>query len=161
MTTFVSVRFPRSLAIGALAGFAGGTAEIIWVGLYAAVAGISATAVAQGVTTAVLPVDGATAAALWGGIVIHMALAVALGAALGSAFRAVPLPFSGPWVQSSAVVAVLVAVWAVNFLVVLPWLSPAFVDLLPYPVSFTSKLLFGLTAAAVLGAGGDRERSHG
>lgn len=51
----------------------------------------------------------------------------------------------------------LTIVWGINFFVVLPLLSPYFVDLnrsfvelIPYPASLTSKLMFGLTAAVVL-----------
>ena len=43
--------------------------------------------------------------------------------------------------------ATLVGVWAVNFFVLLPGISPAFVHLVPYPVSLMSKVLFGLAAA--------------
>ena len=46
----------------------------------------------------------------------------------------------------------LAAVWAVNFLVVLPVLSPDFVTLLAYPVTLISKLMFGLAAARSLEA---------
>ena len=46
--------------------------------------------------------------------------------------------------------AALAMVWAVNFFVVLPVLSPGFVGLVPYEVSLLSKILFGVSAAAVL-----------
>ena len=46
--------------------------------------------------------------------------------------------------------AALAGVWAINFFVVLPIVSPAFVHMVPYAVSLTSKLLFGVAAAAVL-----------
>ncbi len=44
----------------------------------------------------------------------------------------------------------LVGVWAVNFFVVLPIVSPDFVHIVPYAVSLTSKLLFGVAAAEVV-----------
>jgi hypothetical protein len=51
----------------------------------------------------------------------------------------------------------LCAVWGINFFVILPLMSSVFLDLhasfvelIPYPVSLASKLLFGLAAAAVL-----------
>ncbi len=37
-----------------------------------------------------------------------------------------------------------------NFFVVLPAVSPTFVNLVPYSVSLISKLLFGLAAAEIL-----------
>ena len=46
--------------------------------------------------------------------------------------------------------AALAGVWAVNFFVVLPIVSPAFVHIVPYAVSLTSKLLFGVAAAEVV-----------
>jgi hypothetical protein len=46
--------------------------------------------------------------------------------------------------------AALAGVWAVNFFVVLPLVSPAFVHIVPYAVSLTSKLLFGVAAAEIV-----------
>jgi hypothetical protein len=128
---------------GAIAGAAGGLAEIAWVMLYAAATGANPAMVARGVTTAaglsaLLPAD---AAAL--GVTVHMGLAVTLGIALAFAWRlrpqtSSPFPFMA---------AALVGVWAINFFVVLPVVSPAFIALVPYSVSLISKLLFGLAAA--------------
>ena len=47
-------------------------------------------------------------------------------------------------------VFLLALVWAVNFFIILPWLNPAFVTLMPYSVSLASKLLFGVTLGVVL-----------
>jgi hypothetical protein len=44
----------------------------------------------------------------------------------------------------------LATVWAVNFFVVLPVVSPAFIHMVPYAISLTSKLLFGAAAAEVV-----------
>jgi hypothetical protein len=44
----------------------------------------------------------------------------------------------------------LAAVWAINYFVVLPVLSPGFVHLLPYAITLASKLAFGVAAAAAL-----------
>jgi hypothetical protein len=46
--------------------------------------------------------------------------------------------------------AALAGVWVVNFLVVLPIVSPAFVHVIPYSVSLMSKMLFALAAAEVV-----------
>jgi hypothetical protein len=76
-----------------------------------------------------------------------MALAVTLGIALSFGWRALsphrsdiagPFPF---------MLVALIGVWTVNFFVVLPIISPAFIHLVPYPVSLMSKILFGLAAA--------------
>ena len=77
-----------------------------------------------------------------------MALAVMLGVVLTLGWQALfanrpgnPYPF---------MLAALAGVWAVNFFVVLPIVSPAFVHIVPYAVSLTSKLLFGVAAAEIV-----------
>ena len=54
---------------------------------------------------------------------------------------------SGPY---PLMLAALGGVWATNFFVILPMVSPAFVHMVSYAVSLTSRLLFGLAAAAAL-----------
>ena len=133
-----------TLVAGIVAGAAGGLAEIAWVGLYAAVTGGNAAIIAQGVTTAA-GVDALfphTAAAA--GVAVHMILSLALGVALAVSARS----FSRSVRAFS--LAALAGVWFVNFFVILPLVSPAFTHLVPYAVSLTSKLLFGLAAGQVL-----------
>jgi hypothetical protein len=132
---------------GVVAGAAGGLAEIAWVTLYAGATGADPSALARAVTTAAGVSALFPAAPVAVGVTVHMALAVTLGIALSFGWRALsshraeiasPFPF---------MLAALVGVWAVNFLVVLPFLSPAFIHLVPYSVSLVSKVLFGLAAA--------------
>ena len=134
---------------GAIAGAAVGLAEMAWVTLYAAATGANPAALARGVTTAagmntLLPADPIAL-----GVTVHMGIAVTLGIVLAFAWRALssgraqtisPFPFT---------VAALASVWAINFFVVLPIVSPAFIQLVPYSVSLISKLLFGVAAAGV------------
>jgi hypothetical protein len=134
---------------GVIAGAAGGVAEIAWVTLYAGATGANPATLARGVTTA------AGASALFStapvalGVTVHIGLAVTLGIALAFVWRTLsahrpetvsPFPF---------MVAALVGIWAINFFVVLPIVSPGFIHLVPYPVSLMSKVLFGLAAAGV------------
>jgi hypothetical protein len=49
--------------------------------------------------------------------------------------------------------AALAAVWAVNFLLILPSVNPAFTALLPPAATFVSKLLFGVCMALAFEAG--------
>jgi hypothetical protein len=134
--------------LGVLAGAAGGLAEIAWVTLYAGATGDNPATLARGVTTAagvsaMVPADPVAL-----GVTIHMGLAVTLGIALAFVWRTLsshrsefisPFPFMA---------AALAGIWAVNFFVVLPIVSPAFIHLVPYSVSLMSKVLFGLAAAA-------------
>jgi hypothetical protein len=144
----------RSLAriagCGVVAGAAGGIAEIIWILVYASATGTDAASLARGVTTATgvnLLLQGSPAAF---GVAIHMVLAVTLGIAL--AFSWTALSQRGPMrANPYAVTAVaLAAVWAINFLIILPIIDPQFVQIVPYSVSLISKLLFGVAAAAAL-----------
>ena len=137
-------RLSATIVTGVVAGAAGGLAEIAWVGLYAAVTGGNAAVIAQGVTTAA-GVDALFPhAAVGAGVAVHMVLALALGVALALAARGF-----GRSVRAFSVAALL-AVWCLNFFVILPLVSPAFTHLLPYAVSLTSKLLFGVAAGQVL-----------
>ena len=44
----------------------------------------------------------------------------------------------------------LAAVWVINYFIILPVVSPAFVRLLPFAVTLASKLAFGVAAAIAL-----------
>ncbi len=136
--------FAKALRWGVVAGAAGGLAEIVWVSAYALATGMDAAIVARGVTTAV----GITAllpqTSVLLGVFIHMALAVVLGTVLAAAWQKLP------GARYPLTVAALAGVWMMNFFVVLPLLSPDFIQLLPYTVSLVSKLLFGFAAAEVL-----------
>jgi len=80
---------------------------------------------------------------------VHLVLAVLLGLPIVALWQAVGRRF-GLAAGYAAVVAALSGVWAFNFFVALPAISPAFITMLPYAVSLTSKLLFGLAAAETL-----------
>jgi hypothetical protein len=135
---------------GVVAGAAGGIAEIIWIFVYASATGTDAASLARGVTTAAgvnFLLQGSPAAF---GVAIHMMLAVTLGIALAFSWTAL----SRRWPKQISAYAVmpiaLAGVWAVNFLIVLPIIDLNMVQIVPYPVSLISKLLFGVAAAAAL-----------
>jgi len=134
------------LTIGVLAGLAGGAAEVAWISLYAAVTGSDAAAVARGVSDTV-GIDAASPAVA--GVAIHMTIAAMLGMALAAALA--PLRLEGARLYA-VLAGALAGVWAINFMIVLPLLNPAFVGIVPLGVSFVSKLLFGVAAAASLQA---------
>jgi len=77
-------------------------------------------------------------------------LAVALGISLAFAIHFSLRKNDRIYAEYSLPILTLTTVWAVNFFLVLPYLNPRFVDLLPYSVTLVSKLLFGLSAAMVL-----------
>jgi hypothetical protein len=132
---------------GVVAGVAGGLAEIAWVTLYAGATGADPSTLARAVTTAagVSALFPAVPVAL--GVTVHMLLAAALGIALSFGWQALSSHRSNIASPFPFILAALVGIWAVNFFVLLPGISPAFIHLLPYPVSLVSKVLFGLAAA--------------
>jgi hypothetical protein len=146
----ISMQRVDTLRAGIIAGAAGGLAEIAWVTLYAGMTGGDPAALARGVSTAagvsaLLP----DASPVMLGIGVHMMVALMLG---------VVLTFAWQWLSAKLgvrnsfpfMLAALAGVWATNFLVVLPIINPAFVHVVPYAVSLTSKLLFGAAAAAAI-----------
>jgi hypothetical protein len=135
---------------GIIAGAAGGLAEIAWVTLYADATGANPVMLARGVTTAA-GVDALfPAIPLALGVAVHMTLAVMLGVVLTVVWRSLTSHRLGAANPFLFMLIALVGVWAVNFFLVLPIVSPTFVHLMPYPVSLISKVLFGLAAAEAL-----------
>lgn len=138
----------RIAGCGVVAGAAAGIAAIIWIFVYASATGTDAASVARGVTTATgvnLLLQGGSGAF---GVAIHMMLAVILGTALAFAWTALSQRWPKQISPYAIVPVVLAGVWAINFLIVLPLVNPNFVQIVPYPVSLVSKLLFGVAAAA-------------
>lgn len=134
------------LLTGLYIGLAGGLAEIVVVSLYAALTGGDAAMIARQVATAI-GLGGDSAAT---GVAVHMGLAVALGIGLNAT---VQLVMGGSFRERMVfpfMLGSLAIVWAINFFVVLPVVSPGFVHLMPYGVTLASKLAFGLAAAATL-----------
>ncbi len=148
-----------------IASLAGGLAEILWVSLYASFTSLTAATVAREVTASLLPAFAGGAMGVWLGIVMHMLLAVALGFSFAYLLWK---PFARPhgmMATLAAAVLTLATVWTLNFFLVLPVLNPAFIDLMPYPVTFASKILFALAMTVILvwpelhGLAQERERS--
>jgi hypothetical protein len=132
------------LSAGLLIGLAGGLAEIIVVCLYSALSGGDAAMVGRQVASS-FGLDGASAAA---GVAVHMVLALALGILLSAMVQSLTaLSDRAIW---AFMIGSLATVWAINFFIVLPVVSPGFVHLLPYAITLGSKLAFGVAAAAAL-----------
>ena len=130
----------------AVAGLAGGGAEVLWIWLVGASFGTESWQVSRAVTATVAPVYAESAAAPWAGLAIHFLLSFALAATFA---QTLARRLHGAALYTSALGA-LALVWAFNFLVLLPAINPEFTTLLPHPVTLFSKLLFGVAMAAVL-----------
>jgi hypothetical protein len=147
------------LRTGLYVGLAGGMAEIVVVWIYAAATGGDAAMVARHVAAAV-GLGGAGAAT---GIAVHLALSLALGIALAGLMRPVQRLVASDGAMFALMPGALAVVWAVNFFVMLPVISPSFVHLLPLTVSLASKLAFGFAAGVtwrILAAPSDHTTMH-
>jgi hypothetical protein len=139
-----------ALTIGLLAGLSGGAAEVVWVSLYSNAMETSGMIVAQQVTASVVPAAAGLPSAPLLGIAIHMLLSVALGLAFAATIWRLAAPRLSAAAFMTAAAASLALVWAINFLVVLPVLNPAFITLMPYGITLASKVLFGIAMGSVL-----------
>ena len=137
----------RSLA---LAGIAGGLAEVAWVGVYCAASPLSGDTVLRGITASLLPALEHAAYAPALGMIIHFTLAVAVALGFGLVLSRSYAAGRSATALCASAQFVLAAIWSVNFFVMLPALNPAFVALMPYAVTLLSKLLFGAAMAATL-----------
>ena len=151
MKTFPErTRFSFSLTRALLAGLAGGIAEVLWVTAWSTVTPLQLTTVASEVTRTVFPSMAEISIAAEIGLIIHLAISLALGVAfvwvLG---KHLAHHYGGAGILAGSVIS-LALIWTINFLVVLPALNPVFVTLMPSAVTLGSKILFGLAMGAVL-----------
>ncbi|MBI3898910.1 MAG: hypothetical protein HY308_11515 [Gammaproteobacteria bacterium] len=128
------------------AGLVGGLAEVVWIVLYSQVSTLSAADVSRQVVGSVAPALAGSTFAPALEVTVHMALSVLLVLAFGLLVWSPLTRKRASALTIAASTVALALVWAINFFVVLPYLNPAFVSLMPYPVTFFSKLLFGLAA---------------
>lgn len=150
----------ETLLLGCLVGITGGLAEIIWISVYGALTGSDVAEVARSISavaSTLLPVAALATETVAFGIAIHMLAAISLGIALAFAWRALSSHRTAAGNEPAFMLLALTIVWGINFFVVLPLLSPhfanlhrSFAELVPYPASLFSKLMFGLAGAAVL-----------
>lgn len=129
-----------------LAGLAGATAEVAWVGVYCLSTPLQGIEVLRQIAASILPDASAPWAAAFG-LAAHYALAILIAYAYGL------FVWRGERRNHSTLadaLKALTAIWAFNFFVLLPVINPAFVDLMPLPVTFASKLLFALAMAGML-----------
>ena len=160
MTTISSANWADSVRQGVLLGVAGGIAEIVWIASYGAVVGSDTIEVARAISSAVgraVPGASLAGAPVFYGVAVHMLAAAGLGIALSFLWHWAVAHTSRNLSEFGFMSAALAVVWAFNFFVVLPLISPAFVDLqrvfvdlVPYQASLASKLLFGVAAAVTL-----------
>lgn len=151
MTTPASSSPTPSLRPVLTAGIAGGLAEVLWVSLYASMSPVDGMQVAREVTATIFgSAAGAGAYAPVLGVLIHMGLAIAVAAGFAALlWRHVERRYGAAGVMVASL-ATLLAIWTVNFYVVLPAINPVFVVLMPLSVTLLSKALFGIAMGLAL-----------
>jgi len=143
-------RKSRSFAfIGAVAGLAGGLAEVGWITFYSGMTGTNGLDIARQVANTVIPGISPSPFSSTLGLVIHFSLSVVLGLILIRPVTA--LAQHRPPALAPVCLGFLGLIWAVNFIFVLPILNPDFLRLLPLWVTLFSKLLFGMAFAGIVG----------
>lgn len=133
-----------------IAGLTAGLAEIFWIGMYSAVTHTGGWEISRQITASVIPAWEELWIAPILGVVIHLVLSVLLAILCCNIFIEPLARRFGRMVILPGSMVVLAGVWAINFLVILPVINPAFVTLLPFLVTLASKMLFGLTMGGVI-----------
>lgn len=134
-----------------LAGAAGGTVEVIWVLLYCIGSPLHASLIAEEIARSFLP-QMAGLTAVTAGVIIHYVLAILIAGVAAIAYlRVLAGDIDEPAIFATSIAA-LAAIWAANFLVVLPVVNPVFVTLMPYTVTLISKIGFGIAMGWIFAA---------
>lgn len=136
-----------------LAGMAGGLAEMVWIGVYSTVTHTAGADILRQITATLFPAWTHPALAPVLGVGIHLALSLVLAfLCYEMCIKPVARRYGSAAILLGSMM-VLAMVWAINFLVILPVINPAFVTLLPFLVTLVSKMLFGIAMGAVFSAG--------
>lgn len=133
-----------------LAGLAGAMAEVAWVALFCALTPLSGTEVLRQITASIFPTMHGSVFAPVLGFVLHFALGVAVAYAFGLLIWRTFARRPGTGTTLGLALLALAVIWGFNFLVLLPEVNGEFVGLMPYAVTFASKMLFGIAMAATL-----------
>lgn len=136
-----------------IAGLAGGLSEIFWIGIYSAMTHTGGLEISRQITATLIPAWAGLSIAPLLGVVIHLALSVVLAFLCCIVFIEPLVRRLGHAGILPGSIVVLAGIWAINFLVILPVINPAFVTLLPFLVTLASKLLFGWTMGSVVSRG--------
>ncbi len=135
----------RTLKNGVIAGAIGGLSEIVFISFYVLIAAKDGWLIARLITETFFPVSvaqGPLGISL--GIFIHMFLSLGIGIGFLSLARRLPRAM----VYSLAIgLSCLLAIWAINFFVILPSVNRGFISQVPAGIAFFSKGLFGIAMA--------------
>lgn len=133
-----------------LAGIAGGLAEILWIAFHSGAGRVDGAMVAQQVVASFWPaaVEWSFASAL--GVIIHLALSIALAAMAVPLLSCIAARNSGAGVTLGSAMLMLAVVWKVNFFILLPLVNPTFTSLMSHSITLVSKLLFGMAMGLVM-----------
>lgn len=119
-------------------------------GVYVRFSPLSGGEVARQITASVIPAVVDSPLAVVFGISIHFLLSMLLGLTFAWLIWQPFLRKRGIAGTLLGSVAVLALVWLGNFFVVLPFLNPVFIGLMPYGVTLASKIMFGIAMGLAL-----------
>ena len=143
-----------------IAGVAAGMAEIVWITTYTSITQQSSLYIAEQISYTITG-QGLGFAALYG-IGVHIILSILLTFVIVLwVIKVYPSLFKSKSWLIATMCLILSGVWFINFFIILPWLNPAFVNIVPYSMRFISKNLFALTLAFfICKMGGLTQLSH-
>ncbi len=145
-----STRIRKTFIVGAIAGLAGGLAEIGWIWVLASRGGTPVTDVAQGISNAIFSGLNVSPSGVLLGLAIHLWFAAMLGSAMMVIWASFLAKHFPRWFGALFAIFTLILIWAVNFHIVSPVVSPEFLELVPAGFGLVSKLLFALAMLATL-----------
>ena len=144
--TIAKSRLLEVAQVGVVAGLAGGLAEVAWISIYGAISGVSVDIVAEEIA-----VDCTARFVLlsvgWDPYSSYSRHRSRRGGGVRD-----PPSIAWVWPRLCRIQSCdpdACHNMGREFLVVLPYVNPRFLDLLPYSVTLASKLLFGLVAATI------------
>jgi hypothetical protein len=133
-----------------LAGLAGATAEVLWIGLFCALTPLRGEEVLRQITATISPALAGSGWAPVLGLLLHFVLGVVVAYAFSVLIWQTFARRRGGGTTLTMALLALTAIWAVNFFVLLPAINGEFVGLMPYTLTLGSKVLFAIAMAATL-----------
>ena len=140
----------KILRLAFFSGFAGGMAEVVFILLYSQFTKTDPIVIGSEITRSFSHFYETGLVAALSGLFIHFALSFITALFFITVIMPLfKLTYSKNRILSTGLIY-LAIIWSVNFLILLPKINMVFVELFPYIITLTSKLLFGYSMSVYL-----------
>jgi len=133
-----------------ISGLAGGISEIIWLFLWSLSSDLHLSKLAHQVTMSVFPFIKDHSFSILLGLLIHLFLSLFISFIFVNRFWNPYLSSRGKLLTFGSGGIALFLIWWMNYFIMVPFLNPHLLTLLPLYVTLISKLLFGLSMSLIL-----------